>query len=93
MDKGSKDKKAPEGDDDLPPPPPPLEVHVKVRLHHWKTAMDSLKEDREGTEMKWFRLADVYSDYDPAQKREAAQVNRCGYQKQILNKLKNELHP
>ncbi|XP_071093014.1 leucine-rich repeat-containing protein 43-like [Haliotis cracherodii] len=28
-------------------PPPPLEVHVSVRLHHWKTAMDSLKEEED----------------------------------------------
>ncbi|VDI58221.1 Hypothetical predicted protein [Mytilus galloprovincialis] len=29
------------------PPPPPLEVEVKVRLHHWKTAIDSLKDEEE----------------------------------------------
>ena len=29
------------------PPPPPLEVEVKVKLHHWKTAMDSLKDEEE----------------------------------------------
>ncbi|KAJ8313023.1 LOW QUALITY PROTEIN: hypothetical protein KUTeg_010396 [Tegillarca granosa] len=29
------------------PPPPPLEVQVSVRLHHWKTALDSLKEEQE----------------------------------------------
>ncbi|XP_056009171.1 leucine-rich repeat-containing protein 43-like isoform X9 [Ostrea edulis] len=28
-------------------PPPPLEVQIVVRLHHWKTAMDSLKEEEE----------------------------------------------
>ncbi|XP_078335235.1 uncharacterized protein LOC111135443 isoform X4 [Crassostrea virginica] len=28
-------------------PPPPLEVQIAVRLHHWKTAMDSLKEEEE----------------------------------------------
>ncbi|XP_067681829.1 leucine-rich repeat-containing protein 43-like [Haliotis asinina] len=28
-------------------PPPPLEVHVSVKLHHWKTAMDSLKEEED----------------------------------------------
>ncbi|CAG2222226.1 Leucine-rich repeat-containing protein 43 [Mytilus edulis] len=29
------------------PPPPPLEIEVKVRLHHWKTAIDSLKDEEE----------------------------------------------
>jgi hypothetical protein len=24
-----------------------LEVEVKVRLHHWKTAIDSLKDEEE----------------------------------------------
>ena len=28
-------------------PPPPLEVRVSVNLHHWKTAMDSLKDEEE----------------------------------------------
>nr|XP_019925186.2 leucine-rich repeat-containing protein 43 isoform X4 [Crassostrea gigas] len=37
---------APEEEEDQGPPPP-LEVQVAVRLHHWKTAMDSLKEEEE----------------------------------------------
>ncbi|KAK7475023.1 hypothetical protein BaRGS_00033704 [Batillaria attramentaria] len=51
--KGGKDAKgkgkaAPvEDEDDTPLPPPPLEVKVAVRLHHWTTAMDSLKEEEE----------------------------------------------
>ena len=48
-DKGG-DKKAAapgDGDDEPPPPPPPLEVAVSVKLHHWKTAMDSLREERQ----------------------------------------------
>lgn len=28
-------------------PPPPLEFHVKVQLHHWKTAMDSCSDDSQ----------------------------------------------
>ena len=28
-------------------PPPPLELEVSVRLHHWVTAMDSVKEEEE----------------------------------------------
>ncbi|XP_070205078.1 leucine-rich repeat-containing protein 43-like isoform X2 [Littorina saxatilis] len=52
--KGGKDDKkgkkgahaqAPEDGDETPPPPPPLEVQVAVRLHHWTTALDSLKEE------------------------------------------------
>ena len=39
---------APEDGDETPPPPPPLEVRVGVRLHHWTTAMDSLKEEERG---------------------------------------------
>ena len=49
-DKGGKDKKgaaAGEGDDEPPPPPPPLECHVRIKLHHWKTAMDSLKDEQD----------------------------------------------
>lgn len=46
--KGSKSGGGPaEGaEDDTPSPPPPLEVHVVVRRHHWRTALDSLKEER-----------------------------------------------
>ena len=36
-----------DGDDETPPPPPPLEVALSVKLQHWKTAMDSLKEERQ----------------------------------------------
>ncbi|KAK3787039.1 hypothetical protein RRG08_037317 [Elysia crispata] len=32
-------------EDDLPPPP--LELEVRVKLHHWLTAMDSVKEEEE----------------------------------------------
>ena len=35
------------GEDGPPPPPPPLEVHVKLRLSHWTTAADLLKEEQE----------------------------------------------
>ncbi|XP_069135935.1 leucine-rich repeat-containing protein 43-like isoform X3 [Argopecten irradians] len=34
-----------EGDE--PAPPPPLEVEITVKLHHWKTAHDSLKDEEE----------------------------------------------
>lgn len=29
------------------PPPPPLEVQIGVRLHHWKTALESVREEEE----------------------------------------------
>lgn len=46
--KGGKGKQAlVEEDIEETPPPPPLEVEVKVRLHHWKTAIDSLKDEEE----------------------------------------------
>ncbi|XP_021349907.1 leucine-rich repeat-containing protein 43-like isoform X3 [Mizuhopecten yessoensis] len=50
-DKGGKGGKAApatvdeEGDE--PAPPPPLEVEISVKLHHWRTAHDSLKEEEE----------------------------------------------
>ena len=34
-------------DEEAAPPPPPLEVHIKVKLHHWKTAMDSIREEEQ----------------------------------------------
>ncbi|XP_052800476.1 leucine-rich repeat-containing protein 43-like isoform X2 [Mya arenaria] len=37
---------APEEEEDAGPPPP-LEIHVEVNLHHWKTAMDLLKDEEE----------------------------------------------
>ncbi|XP_041348975.1 leucine-rich repeat-containing protein 43-like isoform X2 [Gigantopelta aegis] len=38
----------PPTEDEVPEiPPPPLEVQVAVRLHHWTTAQDSLKEEEE----------------------------------------------
>ncbi|XP_053375749.1 leucine-rich repeat-containing protein 43-like isoform X3 [Mercenaria mercenaria] len=36
---------APADDEEDPGPPPPLEIHVVVQLHHWKTAMDLLKDE------------------------------------------------
>ena len=51
-DKADKGKKggAPggEGEDDAPTPPPPLEIHVLVKLHHWKTATDSMRTEQDG---------------------------------------------
>ncbi|XP_033748327.1 leucine-rich repeat-containing protein 43-like isoform X3 [Pecten maximus] len=49
-DKGKGAKAAPttvdeEGDE--PAPPPPLEVQISIKLHHWRTAHDSLKEEEE----------------------------------------------
>jgi len=43
--KGGKGK-AEEAEEDEGPPPP-LELEVTVKLHHWKTAMDSVKEEEE----------------------------------------------
>ncbi|KAK2148905.1 hypothetical protein LSH36_476g02066 [Paralvinella palmiformis] len=37
----------PAGDEEAAAPPPPLEVHVKVKLHHWKTAMDSIRDEEQ----------------------------------------------
>ena len=49
--KGGKDKggkvEPPVPEEEEVPPPPPLETQVGLRLHHWKTAMDSLKEEEE----------------------------------------------
>lgn len=47
--KGGKGKGQALAEDDIEevPPPPPLEIEVKVRLHHWKTAIDSLKDEEE----------------------------------------------
>lgn len=36
---------APVEDEEDPGPPPPLEIHISVHLHHWKTAMDLLKDE------------------------------------------------
>ena len=36
-----------EGDESAPPPQPPLEINISITLHHWKTALDSLKPDVE----------------------------------------------
>lgn len=58
MAKGGKDDKKGKGKTTSPlldgeTPPPTLEVSVIVRLHHWTTAMDSLKEEqKQGTEQK-----------------------------------------
>ena len=35
----------PPGEEEEAPPPPVLEVQVAIKLHHWKTAYDSMKED------------------------------------------------
>ncbi|XP_005091563.1 leucine-rich repeat-containing protein 43 [Aplysia californica] len=44
--KGAKGKHAEEAEEeDLPPPP--LELEVSVKLHHWVTAMDSVREEEE----------------------------------------------
>ena len=29
-------------------PRPPLEIHVSFKLHHWKTATDSLRTEQDG---------------------------------------------
>ncbi|XP_064612795.1 LOW QUALITY PROTEIN: leucine-rich repeat-containing protein 43-like [Liolophura sinensis] len=36
-----------EEDDEAALPPPPLQVSIAVRLHHWNTAYDSVKEEEE----------------------------------------------
>ena len=47
-DKGKGGKGAPVAEEEEDTgPPPPLEVHISVNLHHWKTAMDSLKDEEE----------------------------------------------
>ncbi|XP_076452547.1 leucine-rich repeat-containing protein 43-like isoform X2 [Babylonia areolata] len=45
--KGGHQPAQPEDSDETPPPPLPLEVQVGVHLHHWTTAMDSVKEVEE----------------------------------------------
>ena len=48
--KGKGDKGAPPtaaDADEAPSPPPALEVQVGVKLHHWETAMDSIREEQE----------------------------------------------
>ena len=35
-------------DDEEALPQPPLEIHVSLKLHHWKTATDSLKTELDG---------------------------------------------
>ena len=45
--KGGKGAPAPEAEEEDQGPPPPLEVQISVHLHHWKTAMDSLKDEEE----------------------------------------------
>ena len=48
-DKGKGGKGAPvvDNEEEDQGPPPPLEVQISVNLHHWKTAMDSLKDEEE----------------------------------------------
>lgn len=47
-DKGKSKTQSEAGDDDGPPPPPvPLEFKVHLRLHHWKTAIDSMKAEND----------------------------------------------
>lgn len=36
-----------EEDDEAALPPPPLQLSITVRLHHWNTAYDSVKEEEE----------------------------------------------
>ena len=43
--KGKKGAPVVEEEEGTPPPPPPLEVEISVGLHHWATAMDSLKDE------------------------------------------------
>ncbi|XP_013401181.1 leucine-rich repeat-containing protein 43 isoform X2 [Lingula anatina] len=45
--KGDKAEKGIGDDEEEVLPPPPLEVHVAVWMHHWKTAMDSIREEEE----------------------------------------------
>lgn len=45
--KGGKGAPAVENEEEDQGPPPPLEVQISVNLHHWKTAMDSLKDEEE----------------------------------------------
>ncbi|XP_052246796.1 leucine-rich repeat-containing protein 43-like isoform X3 [Dreissena polymorpha] len=45
--KGAKGGVAAPDDEEDPGPPPPLEIHIQVDLHHWKTAMDLLKDEEE----------------------------------------------
>ncbi|KAL8575236.1 hypothetical protein ACOMHN_042357 [Nucella lapillus] len=47
--KGGHPAPAAEDSDETPPPPPPLEVEVSVHLHHWTTAMDSVREEEKMT--------------------------------------------
>lgn len=54
--KGKKDDKAKKVvevvEEGEPPPPPPLEIQIRMRLHHWKTAFDSLKPDPDEIKME-----------------------------------------
>lgn len=47
--KDVKGKEPGKGDAEEEPstPLPPLEIHIKVKLTHWKTAMDSMKPDED----------------------------------------------
>ncbi|KAL8583032.1 hypothetical protein ACOMHN_051196 [Nucella lapillus] len=47
--KGGHPAPAAEDSDETPPLPPPLEVEVSVHLHHWTTAMDSVREEEKMT--------------------------------------------
>ena len=46
--KGKKGGQVQTNDDEEALPQPPLEIHVSLKLHHWKTATDSLKTELDG---------------------------------------------